>query len=38
LQNPLGTTSLSIADIRRCLTLKLWDTQQNKMVGYPAEG
>ncbi|MFO0549302.1 MAG: fatty acid desaturase [Polyangiaceae bacterium] len=33
LQHP-GRTSLSPRDIVRCLSLKLWDPQQKKMVGY----
>lgn len=35
LQHPLGTTTLSPRDIRRCLSLKLWDAEQGKLVGYP---
>jgi omega-6 fatty acid desaturase (delta-12 desaturase) len=34
LQSP-GTTSLGVADVWRCLSLKLWDPKQQKMVGYP---
>ncbi len=34
LQHP-GTTSWSLKDVAACFKLKLWDPQQNKMVGYP---
>jgi omega-6 fatty acid desaturase (delta-12 desaturase) len=37
LQSPLGVTSLSPRDIVACFRAKLWDAEQNKMVGYPAE-
>lgn len=33
LQQP-GLTSLGIRDVARCLSLKLWDSSQKKMVGY----
>ena len=32
LQNP-KTTSLSIREIRRCLRLKVWDEDDNRMIG-----
>jgi omega-6 fatty acid desaturase (delta-12 desaturase) len=35
LREPLGKTSLSLRDIRRCFAAKLWDPRQGKMVGYP---
>jgi omega-6 fatty acid desaturase (delta-12 desaturase) len=34
LQHP-GTTSLAPKDIAAALALKVWDPEQNKMVGYP---
>ncbi|MFO0596770.1 MAG: fatty acid desaturase [Myxococcaceae bacterium] len=34
LQHP-GKTSLSPKDIAACFALKVWDADQNKMVGYP---
>jgi len=34
LQHP-GTTSLAPKDIAACFALKVWDPEQNKMVGYP---
>lgn len=34
LQNP-GRTSLAPSDVAACFKLKLWDPQQNRMVGYP---
>lgn len=30
-------TSLSVGDVWRCLSLKLWDPQAGKMVGFPKE-
>ncbi len=30
-------TSLSLRDIRACFSLKLWDPQAGRMVGFPAE-
>ena len=33
LQSP-GTTSLSLRDIRACFRLKLWDPQQERLVGF----
>jgi omega-6 fatty acid desaturase (delta-12 desaturase) len=35
LQSPKGTTSLHPRDIAACLSAKLWDPAQGKMVGYP---
>jgi omega-6 fatty acid desaturase (delta-12 desaturase) len=35
LQNPRGTTSLHPRDIIACFRAKLWDPEQQKMVGYP---
>jgi omega-6 fatty acid desaturase (delta-12 desaturase) len=35
LQTP-HTTSLSLRDVRACLSLKLWDPQRSVMVGFPA--
>ena len=35
LQTP-GTTSLSPSEIARCFSLKLWDPEKNRMVGYPS--
>ena len=35
LQSPKGTTSLHPRDIAACFRAKLWDAEQNKMVGYP---
>ena len=34
LQSP-STTSLSLRDVRTCLSLKLWDPQRKMMVGFP---
>lgn len=34
LQSP-GTTSLRLCDIAACLRLKLWDVEQQQMVGFP---
>jgi omega-6 fatty acid desaturase (delta-12 desaturase) len=34
LQHP-GVTSLSPTDIAKCLSLKLWDPDTKRMVGYP---
>ena len=33
LQNP-KTTSLKFSDIRKCLRLKVWDPEQNRMIGF----
>ncbi len=37
LQQPLGTTTLSPANILRCFSVKLWDPGTGKTVGYPPE-
>lgn len=37
LQNPVITT-LKISDIRKCLRLKVWDPEQNKMIGFSEIG
>ena len=37
LREPLGKTSLALRDIRACFAQKLWDAQQGKTVGYPAD-
>jgi len=35
LQNP-GKTSLTPREVARCFSLKLWDTEQGRMVGFPS--
>jgi omega-6 fatty acid desaturase (delta-12 desaturase) len=35
LQSPKGTTSIHPRDVLACFRMKLWDAEQNRMVGYP---